>query len=236
MLTSIADLVLPPACALCRVRLPDSSTLFCEPCHASMAPCRPPACRRCGAPLSGAFELDVVCGRCEHESLAFERACAPFVYLGVVREAVLAFKYHGRRRIGAWLAGAMAESAQRQLPIDAIDVVAPVPMHWLKARLRGHSAAATLAYAVARRIDRPCRLDTLARSRWTATQTRLTTRQRFRNVHDAFRARLPRDTRHSVLLVDDVLTSGATADACARALRAAGARAVWVLTAACAPA
>ena len=218
MLTPLVDLLLPPACALCRVRTPDASTLFCESCAGSMSWCPPPACRHGGIPAS------------------FDSARAPFLYLGPVRQAVLAFKYRSRRRIGAWLAEAMGRLAQRDLPTEAIDAVAPVPMHWFKARLRGHSAAAQLARAVARRLGRPYRPDVLARARWTSTQTRLTTRQRFRNVEGAFRARLPRGAPPRVLLIDDVLTTGATADACARALRAAGAPSVWVLTAACAPA
>ena len=218
MLASIVDLLLPPACALCHVRMPDASTLFCDSCAGSMSSCPPPPCHGCDIPPS------------------FESARAPFLYLGLVRQAVLAFKYQGRRRIGAWLAEAMGRLAQRNLPIDSIDAVAPVPMHWLKARLRGHSAAAQLARDVARHLGRPYHPDVLARARWTSTQTRLTTRQRLRNVEGAFRARLPRGAHPRVLLIDDVLTTGATADACARALRAAGAPSVWVLTAACAPA
>ena len=232
----LVDLVFPPVCALCHRRLSLAHRVFCESCEQAMAVCLPPLCQRCGASLVGAFDLRTNCGRCRSRSFAFERARAPLVYAGRSREAVLAFKYHDRRQIGRWLATHMARLAEQALPISEIDAVVPVPLHWLKRRIRGAYPAALLAHGVAKALQRPCLSRALRRTRWTTTQTRLTTSRRFRNVADAFRARPSTVNGRAILLVDDVLTTGATADACAAALREAGAVAVYALTAACAPA
>jgi ComF family protein len=152
-----------------------------------------------------------------------------------VEELVRQFKYHRRWRIGRWLAEHMVLTAQRSLPLDEVAAVLPVPLHWLKRQLRGTNPSEELATTVAQSLKKPCLLHALRRSRWTKTQTHLSWRKRARNVQEAFvaRARVVRD-RH-LLLIDDVLTSGATANACALALKQAGARRIFVLTAARTP-
>jgi len=150
----------------------------------------------------------------------------------MMREAIHAFKYDGRHCLGRWLAARMAQTAARDFPCHTIEGVLPVPLHWVKARLRGMNPAGALAQEVAARLDVPCETRILRRVRWTATQTRLNHRQRLGNVTEAFQAALPHPSMRAVLLVDDVLTSGATAHACATALRRVGVERVWVLAAA----
>ena len=114
-------------------------------------------------------------------------------------------------------------------------MVLSVPLHWIKRWLKGVNPAGQLAVTVARSLKKPYAPCALRRRRWTATQTRLRWRERFRNVDQAFAARKQFVTDKTVLLIDDVLTSGATANACARALKRAGAKRVFVLTAARTP-
>ena len=129
----------------------------------------------------------------------------------------------------------MVEAAQRELPLDDIDVVTAVPLHWLKRRLRGADPVESLGRHVAAQLGKPWRPAALHRRRWTTTQTRLSVAQRQRNVAQAFGAR-PREVAGcSVLLIDDILTTGATSQACTQALREAGASAVFVLAAAATP-
>ena len=231
---SLTHVVYPPACLVCRRRLQSTDVLFCETCEGTLHPLQPPFCQRCGAELAGAYDAHSTCQRCREQPLAFEHACAPFAYLQTARDAIQAFKYHGRRRIGLWLAAQMAHSAAYRLPLAELECVVPVPMHWAKARIRGNDPVALLASTVADVLQLPYRPKVLRRIRWTPTQTRLSVSQRFRNVREAFRAPQPIPRDAATLLVDDVLTSGATADACSRALKAAGVTRVFVLTAACA--
>lgn len=233
MFTPINPLLYPPVCLLCHQRVTDTA-VFCEACQQGIPAVLPPVCQRCGVGLAGAYDVRVACQRCQRAPFAFERARAPFRYSGMMREAIHAFKYDGRHRIGHWLAAHMAQTAEVELPLTTIDQIVSVPMHGLKARFKGVNPAAFLAQAVARRVGLPCDLRALKRTRWTTTQTRLTRRQRFRNVAGAFAARRSCVSGRVVLLVDDVLTSGATAHACAAALQEAGASRVFVLTAACA--
>ena len=115
-------------------------------------------------------------------------------------------------------------------------MVTAVPLHWLKRRVRGADPVGSLGRQIAAQLGKPWRPHVLARIRWTATQTRLDVAQRRRTVEDAFRARPREIAERAVLLIDDIVTSGATSHACTLALRQAGASKVYVLAAAGTPA
>jgi len=238
---ALANLLYPPACLLCRTPLAPSadaatrSATICPACLGRMPPNSPPVCLRCGLGLAGAFDATVECESCRTSPPAFERARAPLQYTGAAQEAVRQFKYHRRWRVGRWLAEEMVRVAKASFPIAEVAAVLPVPRHWLKRRLQGFNAAELLACAIAPSLEKPCVPDVLRQRRWTATQTRLSWRERARNVRGAFTAQGRSVGRRAVLLIDDVLTSGATAHACAQALREAGALRVFVLTAARTP-
>ena len=240
-LKALANLLYPPACLLCRVSLSvprdavQTSDVLCETCLGRMPRSDVPACSRCSAGVPGAFDADMLCASCRTNPPAFEAAAAPWRYAGCARQAVQAFKYHRRRRLGSWLAEQMAQTARTALPLSAVTAIVPVPLHWLTQRLRGFHAAGHLAAGVAAVLERPSLSRALRQHRWTATQTRLPWEARFRNVRGAFCAKEAPIRGHTVLLVDDVLTSGATADACTQALKDAGAASVYVLTAARTP-
>ena len=246
VLQVLANLLYPPACLLCHASLqplhgcsgaPDDASrgLLCEGCRSAIIRSRPPVCLCCGVTLPGAYDAAVRCGACRSSPPIFEKARAPWQYAGPMKEAIRQFKYHRRWRLGRWVAQTMIATARASFPLDEIDAVVPVPLHGLKRRFKGFNPAEHLAAPLAKWLRAPCLPGALRRIRWTASQTRLTETERIRNVRAAFAARRRALRGGAVLLVDDVLTSGATANACAAALKAAGVPHVFVLTAARTP-
>jgi ComF family protein len=178
-----------------------------------------PLCARCGAPTAWPVER---CSECTRRRLAFARARAAVAYDEPVRRIVAAWKERGLRRLAAWAAELLAES----LAPVAVECATFVPPDRDRALHRGHHPAEALARELSRRWS----LDTeelLRRTRRVRPQRGLARAERRRNVSGAFEARAPPS---SVLVVDDVYTTGATANAAASALRAAGASRVEVVT------
>jgi ComF family protein len=238
---SVADpvvaVLLAPDCAACHALLERPSRgAVCEVCWRSILPLTPPLCDGCGDPLRTWRTDDPPlprCPDCRRGDRAVDRGRAIGAYEGALRDVVHAFKYEGRRSLAGPLANLMRVRGAEML-IGA-DAVVPVPLHRSRRRQRGFNQAADLA----RHLGLPA-VALLRRSRATATQTDLPAASRRANVHGAFalarafertgaRARYERSI---VVLVDDVSTTGATLDACARVLKDAGVREVRALTAA----
>ena len=224
-----ADLLLPRRCAACDswLELGHPSAL-CTACWRSMKMPVDALCARCGVPISAPLLL---CATCATRPPAFDVARALGLYLAgpamlnPLARAVRAVKFHGHRAAARSLGAALASLVP--LPADAL--VVPVPLHPTRLRERGYDQAALMAHACARAADLPVAVRGLARRRDTPSQSRLNASARRRNLAGAFVAPAP-ITHRIVALVDDVLTTGATADACARALRAAGVERIVVLT------
>ncbi len=240
LLRQTLDLVYPPTCPLCGDRLPETpSRPFCDACDRALPRQHPPFCRHCGGSLPGRWDLAVTCRDClSQPAAAYDRALAPFAFTDGMRDALHLVKYQGRRRLAAHVAAAVAAFARRHLLDDAFTVVLPVPLHWRRAWQRGFNQAEWFAAPVAEELGAPLQTAWLVRRHATPSQTTRTRAQRLANLAGAFAvtaagaARLP---GARVLLVDDVVTTGATADACARALRASGAARIAVLAAAATP-
>jgi ComF family protein len=211
-------------------------SLFCSACWARMAPVPSPACPQCGWPFPSPRALEAspthLCGPCRTSRVHFAVARAATLYVGdsTSREAILAFKHTGRETLGKHLAELMAERSGAILQEGPWEVLVPVPLHRRREWERGFNQAAFLARRVGRRLGLPVVPRALRRLRATPPQSGDPADRR-RNVRDAFAvARPARVAGRHVLLIDDVLTTGATANECARALRRAGARRVGVFT------
>jgi ComF family protein len=190
-----------------------------------------PLCACCGTPLDLAVEEDQLCGACLVRRPAYDRARAALAYGDVSRDLVLALKYQGRRDSLDLLARWMASAGNDLLP--GADLIVPVPLHYFRLVRRGFNQSVWLAAALARRSNARLAVDALKRARATPIQGGLSAEGRRRNVQGAFRVRKGREALlkdKRILLVDDVLTTGATAEACSRALKRAGAKCVDVLT------
>ena len=223
-LEAIADVVWPPTCAACDAVLPVAGT-FCEACAHEVTELPAVHCARCAEPGDFAASL---CGRCVAEPPPWEKAWAGFEHEGALARAIHRFKYEDRadlaRPLGALLA-AVANEVLPQLP----GALVPLPLHEARYRERKFDQAALLATELASRTGRSLRLDWLQRTRDTARQVGLSEEMREANVRGAFIARA--DVQGAdVVLVDDVLTTGASAREAVRVLKAAGAGRVSVLT------
>lgn len=210
------DLILPQRCLLCL----RPGAQVCEGCTAALRRIEAPLCERCGAPTAWPVQR---CAECAARRVAFARARAALAYDDRLRPVVAAWKERGLRRLAGWAAAVVCESLAR--PDAACVVFVPGdPDRRLK---RGHHAAERLAAELALLWELPVR-SLLTRARGSPRQRGLTQRERRRNVADAFLAhgRVP----IRVALIDDVYTTGATANAAASALRKEGARTVEVVT------
>ncbi|HEY7258482.1 MAG TPA: ComF family protein [Gaiellales bacterium] len=214
----LLDVVLPPRCALC----PAAEEPLCGPCLAQLPYLAGPACARCGRPTA----IPVgECRECAGRRLAFERAAAAVAYEGGGRTLVGHLK-SGRRRALAVPAGAVVAAL---LDAGSCEAVCWVPGDRWRTIRRGCHPAELLAREAARRWGLPA-LDLLEPARLRRAQRGLDPAARRRNVRGAFRVRRAAAVPRVVAIVDDVYTTGATLDACARALRDAGARAVHGFT------
>jgi ComF family protein len=218
--------LLAPACAACQQLLDHPSRgCVCETCWSSVSLITPPVCDRCGDPVSLAPDL---CRRCRRMPRALDRGRAAGHYRDALRDIVHAFKYEGRRSLAKPLAMLMRRQAGELL--EGVDWIVPVPLHWRRERERGFNQASDLARALIARgreemaPRRPRLLHALRRVRPTTVQAELPAAQRHKNVRDAFALRYGTQPLNGscVLLVDDVSTTGATMEACARVLKDAG--------------
>jgi ComF family protein len=233
------DLLYPPRCAGCDELVADREAVFCPPCALTLLPITG-ACPRCARPLTPPRERPPPCLACLQRPPQFNGAVAGFEFGGAIAEAIRRLKWGHMPELAPAL-GRMLDSAVERGPASlcAVDLIAPVPLHRRRLRRREFNQAALLAAAMLESAQArqatiagvPLDARALVRTRDTPPQTGLTARQRRANVLDAFAVRNAALVRgRSVLLVDDVLTTGATADACALALKRAGASTVLVLT------
>lgn len=219
------DLILPPRCPSCR-EVTAAPERFCPDCWRSLAFVTAPMCACCGLP----FELDAgpeaLCGECAAAPRRFTSARAALRYEGAVRPLLMGFK-HGDRTHLARLAAAMMQRLLATLPGNARLV--PVPLDPARLRKRGYNQAALLAKALSRRTGLALDIDALARVKPTPSTQGMNRQARLRAAQGAFEARRPLPGGTATVLVDDVMTTGATAEACARALNRAGASRVDVI-------
>lgn len=225
----VLDLVFPPRCAGCH----KIGEVFCSDCLSLMTPIQPPYCRCCQARIvqrdqrgRGDF-----CSRCYRSPLYLTGLRAVSYYQDPLRSCIHSFKYDGNTRLADPL-GRLLAMAYLSLSLS-VDMIIPVPLHRKRLQQRGYNQAYLLARVFATYVKLPLASSALIRMRDTASQAHLQAHERLQNVQGAFQ--LTHDhTIHtvknrSILLIDDVYTTGATLEACANPLVAAGARTIWGL-------
>lgn len=224
------SLLYPPFCTICGESVRGGDHV-CTQCEAKAIRITAPFCEKCSEPFEGSITSTFTCANCAHRTIHFEAAVAAYRGRGIVRHVVHEFKYgrqiHLRYLVARWLHDALQDERVRD---RSFDVIVPVPLHAARQRERGFNQAQLLAEILSAKTSIPAK-SALERIRYTTTQTALDRAERIENLHNAFRLRKKADVRAlRVLLVDDVLTTGATLSECARVLKRAGAVSVYAAT------
>lgn len=235
ILNFLAELLYPRSvsCHMCKVNFPDEGHEICPSCLSEFTHMTGPVCACCGG-MADFWDEDEVCSRCAGAKFSFERARSAFAFDGGAARAIHALKFGG----SPFLCGDFAEA---MLPIVAKlgpDIIVPVPLHPRRQKKRGYNQAEKLCEAIAELLNLTgngiIKLDALVRNVNTAPQARLSAKKRAKQMSgEVFALSVPkaRISGKRVALIDDVFTTGATCEACARVLIEAGAKEVFVVTA-----
>ncbi len=217
------DVLFPVHCAGCQ----RSGHVLCPSCIAQIQPLPSPFCQRCGIPLSPGG----TCKDCQYHLLKLSGQRAVSAYQEPLRTCIHALKYYGNTRLAEPLGLLLAQAYSRYGM--QVDIMIPVPLHSERQRQRGYNHASLLAGVCSARSGTPLHEDVLVRHRATVAQVELNPKDRYQNVAGAFLCTAPFATGalygRRIVIIDDVSTTGATLEACAAPLFAAGAEAVWGL-------
>ncbi|MCX5708930.1 MAG: ComF family protein [Candidatus Omnitrophica bacterium] len=234
LIIGLKDIIYPKTCLICKQDLASTCVdeLVCVKCWASIKKNTPPFCHRCGRNLDKESLAKTYCSGCLKNEMHFDRAFAPCIYEGPIKELIHEFKYRKIDYLAATLSGLMVDFIREyDVPMSSIDVIIPVPLHPARLREREFNQAELLAGHIAPFYTKIVSTDNLVRLRHTRTQAELQGADRLENVKDSFSVKMPDLVKgKNILLIDDVLTTGATASEASRALKSAGANSVFVLT------
>ncbi len=225
----------PAPCEMCGGVLETAALLpICEACLEALGPLSGPFCEKCGRPFPSEVSQDAgtrQCFECRSGLYAFDAARSYGEYSDEMVKAITLLKYHKLARLGGWFARKLNAVASENPNLCEADVLVPVPLHPARRRERGYNQTELIAKPLARHLGIPLEMKLLARVKPRPPQLLLSRRERWLSVRGAYEIRKGRRIDNlRVLLIDDVFTTGATLDACARALRKAGAKSVIGLT------
>ena len=232
---ALASVLLPAPCRICGQTLTSASRIpICEPCLASFERIADPMCHCCGWPFVSAVAaqaIDPLCRLCRANFYAFEQARTFAIYGDALSQAITLLKYEEVARLGDWFAARLAEVFSPVAADWRPNVVVPVPLFPARRRERGYNQSDLIAQPLAKRLGLRLESRILTRIKPRPPQLLLSRTERWKSVRGAYATREPlRVDNLRVLLIDDVLTTGATLDSCARTLKKAGAVAVFGLT------
>ncbi len=225
------DFLFPRFCPVCNAKSDREGRHLCSSCLANIDLYSGAVCSRCGAMPDGAVGRDYLCSDCRDVLPSFDMARSAAHFAGPVREMILSLKYGNASWLCDDLIDLLEGCVRAHFDFGAIDAIVPVPLHPARLRKRKYNQSALLAEELASRIGTDYHPEILRRNRATATQTRLGATRRRLNVKGAFSVAHPEWAEgRTVMVIDDVMTTGATLGECARVLKSAGAVRVWCAT------
>jgi ComF family protein len=226
----LLQLLFPGCCHFCGQPLEPDGPALCPPCRDALLTDPFPSCPRCAATVGPFGVVEGSCPLCRKENFAFEAVLRLGPYDGLLREAILRLKHSANEGLAELLGELWAERIGSRVRALGAEALVPVPLHWRRRWWRGYNQSIALAHGLSTRLGLPSHPSWLRRLRHTPFQTRKSPTDRRVNVRDAFEVPSRINLRgRSLLLVDDVMTTGATVHEAARALRRAGAARVIVL-------
>jgi ComF family protein len=222
---TLLDLLFPPTCPLCRGAALSPHTL-CHTCYDALPESPQAYCLRCGGDLS---TPQLGCGRCLGDPNASDRAYFPFTYRDGIANLIIGYKFADYSEWSRLLADLCWSRLEEELRWEEPDLILPIPLHYRRLLARRYNQSALLAGVLAKKLNRPLVTNGLKRIKMTQPQTYLSAQSRRENVQDAFLADPDRIAGRSLLLIDDVFTTGATMASAVAELRRRGAKRVAVL-------
>lgn len=234
-LDALASIFFPAPCWICDEPLTSASLIpICDLCISEIQPFDGLQCQGCGRPFASpvvAESIEKICFVCRRGAYGFERARSYGLYNDALSGAILLLKYESLHRLGAWFADRLVPIVREEFGGVEFDAVVPVPLHPSRQRERGYNQAELIARPLAKRLHLKMATYLLVRTRPRPAKSVLTLKERWESVRGAYETRTgAKVDKLRILLVDDVFTTGATLDACARALREAGAASVHGVT------
>lgn len=222
----------PNVCQCCHAEPAEPAGGFVgAQCRNRVRLCQPPVCSKCGLPYEGSLSEPFECTNCRTLELHFDWARSAARASGMLLEVIHRYKYQSQRWFEPFLGGLLVSAARPEIRAADWDWIVPVPLHPVKEREREFNQARVLSRYLGRATGLPVADRLLRRRAFTFTQTHLGRAQRRDNVRDAFTVRPAAELGgRRILLIDDVLTTGATTSECARMLKASGAAVVGVWT------
>lgn len=231
LLDGLGDLVFPHNCILCSQYVPDKSLpQLCSPCLAAIEFNGPPFCLRCSRRLE-VYTCEGLCRTCLKYPIAFDQAWGAVIYNDPIQRLLHLFKYQQHTSIRLVFRHLLEESLRRYpVPLGNFDYLLPIPLHPVRFRERGFNQSELIAGIIRKSHNIPILSNALVRTRPTRPQSFLDQKERWTNMEGAFRMKNHISiNNNSILLIDDLLTTGATASAAAQTLKQAGAKRVGLL-------
>ncbi|MFH1954594.1 MAG: ComF family protein [Pseudomonadota bacterium] len=238
LISALADIIYPPRCPICKEFLHKGRSIrdgdplsFCPTCTADFRPITSPLCPICGTLFSSTLEEDHPCEDCLRKRPFYEAAWAPYRYEGATLNAIHQLKYGAKSFLADFLGPRLSRFTENRFKVPGPLLTMPVPLHPKRLRERGFNQSLLLARHVAKGLQIDLDFLSLRRIRYTMPQTSLAKKKRQENVRGAFQLKRPEAVRgKTILLVDDVATTGNTLNECAVALKRAGSKKIYCVT------